>query len=56
MMGAVLVCSDPGFVKNDPTTTTFFFSYWQHIVKAMNSGKALLLAAPASPLNIGHVM
>lgn len=55
MMGAVLVCSDPGFVKNDPTTT-IFFSYRQHIVKAMNSGKALMLAASASPLNIGHVM
>lgn len=24
MMGAVLVCGDPGFVKNDPTTTIFF--------------------------------
>lgn len=46
MMGAVLVCGDPGFVKNDR----------QHIVKAMNSGKALMLAASASPLNIGHVM
>lgn len=56
MMGAVLVCGDPGFVKNDPTTTTIFFPYRQHIVKAMNSGKALMLAASASPLNIGHVM